>query len=88
MGAAAALHEMGLKIPENVSLVGYAGTCRAKLSIPPLTTIDVDVDRHIDVAMQQVEAILNKQSSPDNPSDYLTVIRPSLVQRQSTARPS
>ncbi|MFK7790854.1 MAG: substrate-binding domain-containing protein [Phycisphaeraceae bacterium] len=86
MGAAAALHEMGINIPENVSLVGYAGTCRAKLTIPPLTTIDVDVDRHLEAAMQQIEGIYDNKAQSET-SDFLTVIPPALVQRQSTARP-
>lgn len=85
MGAAAALHELGVGIPENVSLVSYAGTCRAQLCIPPLTTIDVDVDGHLDAAMQQVEAILNHpHESPAN--GYLTIIPPTLVERQSSAK--
>lgn len=87
MGAAAALHELGVRIPENVSLVGYAGTCRAQLCIPPLTSIDVDVDRHLESAMLQIREIFdNPRQAPAN--GYLTVIPPSLIQRQSTASPS
>lgn len=87
IGAAAALHELGVSVPDEVSLVDYAGTCRAKLCIPPLTTIDVNVDRHLDAALQQVQSIFDSPHTPPA-SGYLTVIPPSLIERGSTAKRS
>lgn len=81
IGAAAALHELGRAVPDDVSLIGYAGTCRAALCLPPLTTIDVDVDRHLSAALQRVDAFLKGETLA--PEKLLTVIPPALVERQS-----
>ncbi|MEM1353342.1 MAG: substrate-binding domain-containing protein [Planctomycetota bacterium] len=85
IGAAAALNELGVDVPREVSLVDYAGTCRARLCIPPLTAIDVNVDQHLVTAMQQVEAIMEQPHTPPA-SGYLTVIPPVLIERGSTAK--
>lgn len=86
IGATAALYELGVSVPKDVSLVAYAGTCRAGLCIPPLTSIDVDVDRHLDVAFARIDRILDGESA--NPKDALTVIPPTLIERQSVANHS
>lgn len=85
IGAAAALYELGVAVPDDVSLIGYAGTCRSKLCIPPLTSIDVDVDGHLEAALQQVDRILSG-GGDDPDSKYLTVISPTLIKRKSVAR--
>ncbi|MEO0476729.1 MAG: substrate-binding domain-containing protein, partial [Planctomycetota bacterium] len=85
IGAVAALNELGVSVPEEVSLVDYAGTSRAQLCIPSLTAIDVNVDQHLDAALKQIESIFDDPHRPST-SGYLTVIPPSLIERGSTAK--
>ncbi len=59
-GVVAGLYQLGVDVPGEVSVVAYAGTCRAELNVPPLTSIDVDVDRHLAVAVELVEKMLDR----------------------------
>lgn len=45
MGGVNVIKERGLKIPEDISVVGYDGTSYARLNEPPLTTLVQDCDR-------------------------------------------
>lgn len=83
IGASSALYEMGVSVPDNVSLISYAGTCRAELCTPPITSIDVDVDQHLQAAFKQVDEIFKGKTSPANPP--LIVIPPTLIERKSVA---
>ncbi len=83
IGATSALYEMGVSVPDNVSLISYAGTCRAELCIPPMTSIDVDVDQHLQAAFKRVDDILAGSASLATPP--LVVIPPSLIERKSVA---
>ena len=83
LGANVALHEMDVKVPEDVSLISYAGTIRAQLNIPPLSSVDVDVDEHLQAAFRRVDEIFEGQSSPTHPS--LVIVPPSLIERKSVA---
>lgn len=83
IGATSALYEMGVSVPDNVSLISYAGTIRAELCIPPMTSVDVDVDQHLQAAFQRVDQIFEGNHSPPSPS--LVVIPPTLIERNSVA---
>lgn len=83
IGATAALYELGVAVPKEVSMIAYAGTCRAGLCIPPLTSIDVDVDRHLEAAFKRVDLILEGKKCFN--AQMLTVIPPTLIPRQSVA---
>jgi DNA-binding LacI/PurR family transcriptional regulator len=48
IGAKAALREAGLRIPENISLVGFDDIPWAQYSDPPLTTIRLPAQRLAD----------------------------------------
>ncbi len=83
LGAMRALHEHGLRIPEDVSIVGFDDVPEAAFFEPPLTTI------------QQNFALLGENSitylvacieNPDTPAEC-RLIAPRFVQRLSTAPP-
>ena len=88
IGANAALYDMNVKVPEEVSLLAYAGTARAGLNVPPLTTVDVDIPRHMTTAMTLLDAMLDPpgdaEARPD-PPPLLSIIPPVLIERRSVA---
>ena len=119
LGTVAGLSRLGVDVPADASVIAYAGTCRAELCIPPLTTIDVDVDQHLETAMQWIDQQTHHDetdnpdtpASPDAPADtpasettpsaasmataaahdaaaLLTVVPPTLVERQSVGEKS
>jgi DNA-binding LacI/PurR family transcriptional regulator len=45
MGGINVIKERGLRIPEDISVVGYDGTSYARLNEPPLTTLAQDTDK-------------------------------------------
>ena len=83
LGAMRALREHGLRIPEDVSIVGFDDVPESAYFEPPLTTI------------QQNFALLGENSitylvecieKPDTPAEC-RFIRPYFIQRLSTAAP-
>ncbi|MEO0514978.1 MAG: substrate-binding domain-containing protein [Planctomycetota bacterium] len=81
IGATSALYDLDVTVPDNVSLISYAGTCRAELCIPPMTSIDVDVDQHLQVAFKRVDEIFAGSAPLATPP--LVVIPPTLIERKS-----
>ena len=73
------LAEQGLRVPEDVSIVGFDGVKEAELSEPPLTTI---VQPLAEIARQAVQAILQDAVPAQRQSIPLT-----LAVRASTAKP-
>jgi DNA-binding LacI/PurR family transcriptional regulator len=83
LGALAALHERGLSVPDDVSVVGYDNSPLAASHYLAFTTVD---DRSLDVGIHAAEAILARQEEPHRePSRVL--LSPVLVRRSSTAVP-
>lgn len=54
LGALRALHEAGIRVPEDVSVIGYDGIPQGAYYSPPLSTISEDFEEH---AKKLVEAI-------------------------------
>jgi DNA-binding LacI/PurR family transcriptional regulator len=84
VGALSALGERGLRVPEDVSVVGYDNTWLAALRHIGLTTIDQP--RH-DMGRLAAEALIARVRGTTSKPARL-VVRPSLVIRTSTAPPT
>jgi DNA-binding LacI/PurR family transcriptional regulator len=84
MGAVHALRERGLRVPEDVSVVGFDDIPEASYVWPPLTTVRQDFDQ---LGRSGVEYLIQRIQEPLQASDQL-VIQPQLIVRGSTARPS
>ena len=83
LGVMRALHEHGLRIPEDVSVVGFDDVPEAVCYEPPLTTVRQDFGA---LGKKGVECLMERIAAPEAPQRQ-HVIYPQLVLRQSTASP-
>jgi LacI family transcriptional regulator len=81
LGALAALHAHGLRVPEDVSIVGFDDVPEAQFYTPPLTTVSQQFD---DLGEQSSALLLELMAA--GPAENQVVLAPSLVVRASTAQ--
>lgn len=82
LGAIRELQAAGLKIPCDVSVIGYDNGDFAPYASPPLTTLDPQVSDLIDRAVEMLLSRHDKQTAlPTAP----VLVKPKLVLRESTA---
>lgn len=83
IGAIRALHEAGLRVPEDVSVIGFDDIVGAKFHVPSLTTI-----RQPLAAMGRLASkiLLDRISHPRKKYAPTIMIKPTLIVRESTAR--
>ncbi len=82
IGAISAIHEAGLRVPEDISVVGFDDIQAAAYSSPSLTTVRQPLRKMGEIAAR---TLLNRIEHPDrSTAEILT--EPELVVRKSTAR--
>jgi LacI family transcriptional regulator len=82
IGALAALHEHDLRVPDDVSVVGFDNSYFARFLIPPLTTVAFDFDLQSRLAFTFLfEMIETPTSTP-----HQHVLLPELIVRHSTRK--
>ncbi len=81
LGALCALHEQGLRVPEDISIVGFDDMGEAAYFTPPLTTVRQDLNA---LAQQSVEYLVSIIKNPDTPVQQ-RILYPELIVRKSTA---
>lgn len=81
MGAMSALEEAGVRVPEDVSIVGIDNIAFATLARPPLTTINVPREKLGQTAFQALEKMIRLKRH--NGAEY--TLNTELVVRRSTA---
>jgi DNA-binding LacI/PurR family transcriptional regulator len=73
------LHDHGIKVPEDISIIGHGNTEMSALCIPALTTMEI----YIDYACESTVALLLKRlGRPDKPSENI-LIHSTLIERDS-----
>jgi DNA-binding LacI/PurR family transcriptional regulator len=85
IGVLRAAYMEGLRVPENLSVIGLDDIDFAEFTLPPLTTIRLS---RADLARAAFEALTGRPESPSNPKlkrEFL--VSTSLVVRGSTAAP-
>jgi LacI family transcriptional regulator len=80
LGALRALHEQGLRVPEDVSVVGFDDMTEAAYFTPPLTTVRQDLNA---LAHQSIDYLVSIIDNPDTPVQQ-RVLYPELIVREST----
>ncbi|AUV02086.1 LacI family DNA-binding transcriptional regulator [Phytobacter ursingii] len=67
-GAVLAIHEAGLKMPQDIAVVGFDGTELAEMVTPPLTTV---YQPSKEIGRQAVGLLLNKIDNPEAPAQRI-----------------
>uniref|UniRef100_A0A942SYT9 LacI family DNA-binding transcriptional regulator n=1 Tax=Neobacillus citreus TaxID=2833578 RepID=A0A942SYT9_9BACI len=81
LGAMSALADRGLRVPEDVSVIGYDDTPIAATRYVGLTSID---DRSVDIGRGAGARLLARIADPDLPATEV-LVEPRLVARRTTA---
>lgn len=81
IGAMRAAHELGLRVPEDLSVVGFDGNAQSGLTTPPLTTLQVDVKVMAEAACMLLEHMMKGGMS----RGIHAVVSTEFVARGSTA---
>ena len=82
LGAIRALLDRGLRVPEDVSVIGFDDHPLAAFASPPLTTIRQDFDTVGELSFSLLDALMTGRELPDERR-----VQPELVVRGSTAPP-
>ena len=80
LGAILALNERGLRIPEDISIVGFDDAPESAYYIPPLTTVRQDYDALGYQSIHYLVELINNQETPA----HQRILMPQLIVRQST----
>ena len=80
-GVISALHDHGLSVPDDVSIVGYDNIADSATTIPPLTTVDFDKQRFAETA---IDVLLRRIAEPVKPIMSVTIPY-RIVERASVA---
>lgn len=83
IGAIRALHECGLKVPEDVSVIGFDDIQSAAFQTPGLTTVRQPL-RHM--GRIAAETLLHRIANPREALPSRFIVEPQLIRRESTAR--
>lgn len=81
MGALLACRQMGLRVPEDVAVVGYDGIPFGAITDPPLTTIVQDSTGMADAAFKALLSCIDDGTPPDG---RVLLWKPELLIRGST----
>jgi DNA-binding LacI/PurR family transcriptional regulator len=82
MGAIGAIAEAGLRVPEDISVVGFDDIHLSAFTIPPLTTVRLP---RAEIANAAFRALLNAQhTNVKKMRSEEHLIRPTFVRRKST----
>jgi DNA-binding LacI/PurR family transcriptional regulator len=80
IGALRALAEAGLRVPEDLSVIGFDGILQSSLSTPPLTTLKVDIPLMAEAACM----LLRHFICENNSKDIQAVVPARFIPRMST----
>jgi len=82
-GAIRALHEAGLRVPDDVSVIGFDDVLSAPFGIPSLTTIRQPLR---DMGKMGAESLIQRINHPKASYPQQVIVEPELVIRESTGR--
>jgi LacI family transcriptional regulator len=85
VGALRALHDMGVRVPDQVSIVGFDDLDLAALLMPPLTVVARPMEEQGALAMR---LLLSRLREHDDVTPRRIVLETKLLVRGSTARPA
>lgn len=85
IGAVGALHECGLRVPEDVSIISFNDTAPSALTNPPLTSVSTHVESMSAVA---IEILVHRAQLGHPLLPLKIVVPPTLIERESVYAPA
>ncbi len=85
LGALLAIRELGLRVPDDVSVIGFDDMEWAPLANPPLTAV---AQPTYQMGVEAAQILLNKVGGDPDGTPAQVLLEPSLVVRESTAPPN
>ena len=82
LGVLRALREEGLRVPEDVAVIGFDNIDESKFSIPSMSTVDTGRDEIAAVAVDRLIDRINEKGERRPPETYKPAFR--IVRREST----
>lgn len=83
LGALRALHEAGLRVPQDVKVIGFDNLVEGQYSTPTLSTVDQDSAEMARMAVRLLVQRISDGSSTWSPKEFVSTAR--IVARESTA---
>jgi DNA-binding LacI/PurR family transcriptional regulator len=83
LGAMRVLQEAGLRVPQDVAIIGFDDIDEASYSLPTLSTIDPGREEIADTAVRVLLERIRGSRPPAPPREYVTSFR--VIQRESSA---
>lgn len=80
-GMLRAVRDSGMRVPEDISLVGFDDSPWFSLLTPPLTTVRQPI---YEIGQETVRLLMNRISEGGDHTPEIVVLRPALVERAST----
>lgn len=85
-GAMRAAAELGIAIPDDLSIIGFDDLPFSEYSAPPLTTVRQPVERIADVISNLLVSLIGGNAEVDDTNEII-LLEPELIIRESTAPP-
>lgn len=85
LGALGVLHRAGIRVPDDIALVGFDDIPESEFFLPPLTTIHQQVIEIGKIAVQELHARIQAERAPTNgATPQVTHLTPTLIRRASS----
>ena len=82
IGALQAAHDLGRKVPDDLSVIGFNDIPATEFSIPPLTTVQVHMEQ---LGTAAADVLFQHLNHPELPTQRVT-IKTRIILRSSTGR--
>jgi DNA-binding LacI/PurR family transcriptional regulator len=84
LGVLNTLDEMGVSVPDDISIVSFNNVMLAEMSRPPLTSVDIGI---FDLGFEAAKSLIQKVENPKEPVKRI-IIQHQLIKRLSCEIPS
>jgi DNA-binding LacI/PurR family transcriptional regulator len=86
LGALQAARRLGLKVPEDLGIVGFDDIPEAAYFYPSLTTVRQDTQKLGALAVQQLHTLIQAEQRDESLEPEIAWVKPRLIVRKSSAR--
>ncbi|HYK72017.1 MAG TPA: LacI family DNA-binding transcriptional regulator [Pseudoneobacillus sp.] len=83
LGVLNTLDEMGIKVPDDISIISFNNVILSEMSRPPLTSVDIGI---FDLGFEAAKSLIQKIENPKEPIKRI-IIPHKIVKRQSCEMP-